>query len=147
MLGLFGLLLVMVVAIPLVFASEATPESASKISPKTYGEFVSEFNNITVENLKVKQSNKNDEFLLYVGRGTCPYCSAFVPKLYEAAIGTEEIYYLDTENKTQSLVDYLTEFEIEFVPYFVKFKGQNVIEVLDITDNISVSDIQNFINH
>lgn len=128
------------------FSATKSTSTVATESVKTYSDMVSDFKKISVEELVVKQ-NTDDIFVLYVGRESCPYCSAFVPKLYTANKNTDAIYYLDTEVKTDALVEYLKSYKIESVPYLAKFKGQETVNELAIPDNLTVKDIKEFLKN
>lgn len=134
----------------LIFSSKSSATKGTTTvtteSVKTYSDIVSDFKKISIEELVVKQNN-DDTFVLYVGRESCPYCSAFVPKLYIAKQNTEDIYYLDTEVKTAALVEYLESYKIESVPYLANFEGQEIVNELAITDNLTVKDIKGFLKN
>lgn len=41
-----------------------------------------------------------DEFILFIGRPTCPYCRRFEPKLTQVAKDNDlTVYYLNSENQ------------------------------------------------
>ena len=60
---------------------------------------------------------------IYFGRESCPYCPEFINSLYqylEKSDSTFEVYYIDTENKEETLIKLRNELNIEFVPTFLK---------------------------
>lgn len=53
--------------------------------------------------------NSEEDFIVFAGRKTCPYCQQFVPVLQEAAksFGVDTIYYIDITDSVND--DYLDE--------------------------------------
>lgn len=90
-----------------------------------------------------EQNTKN---YFYIGRDTCPYCSAFVPKLNEA-IKKENalVYYYDTAaarsddvNKLNELMDKL---DVTSVPALLKIENGKVVSRLgDYEDEEAIAE-------
>lgn len=130
-----------------VFSSKISSNTPAEttVTAKTYSEIASTFETVTVDELKAVQE-KDEIFFLYVGRETCPYCAIFVPKLDKATTEQNSIYYLDTENKTNELVEYLDSYKIESVPYLAKVNGREIVDELYISNELTVSTIKEFLN-
>ena len=116
-----------------------------------YDEAMSAFTEVDVDGIKRIQENGMD-FFLYVGRDSCLYCREFVPKLVEAFADLDmEIYYLDSidsyDNSSQELKDFRDLHGIELIPSFLRFEGSEVVEVLEISDGITIEEIAGFISH
>lgn len=80
--------------------------------------------------------------IIYVGRDTCPHCSAFAPKLIEAIQANPAlVYYYDTaaaraENadKMSALVDQLG---VSSVPALLKVENGQVVERLNDYESLT----------
>ncbi|WP_429968307.1 conjugal transfer protein TraF [Enterococcus sp. AZ046] len=91
---------------------------------KEYDENVAEFIVTTPKELEAKISDSKQNFFVYFGRSTCPYCREFVSELGPLAIDNGiTIYYLDTENtQTDSEIKNLRDnLEIATVPSLLHF--------------------------
>ncbi|MFG5531469.1 thioredoxin family protein [Enterococcus faecalis] len=59
-----------------------------------------------IEGKSLLESNGNEKKFIYFGRGTCPDCREFVPKLKKVSEKLNiEINYLDTDNITEDVGD------------------------------------------
>lgn len=114
----------------------------------SYEVLVKDFEIITVKEINKKISN-SDQFLLYIGRKTCPYCQIFVPKLHIAAEKENtKIYYLDTENinENDEIDLFLKSIQVQYVPNLIYFNSVNDNLFLEIdSENITVKEIHDFI--
>lgn len=93
-----------------------------------YENHVSSFSKVSAPTVEDKIQNKED-FILYIGRETCPECVHFVPVLSEVA-GSEKIkvLYLDSTNteKSKELKEFRDKYEIMYVPSLLIFKEGKV---------------------
>ena len=105
-----------------------------------YRDVVQWFRKVTPDELMAKQEAGQD-FCLYIGRGTCPYCRHFVQQLKKVKA---DFYYIDSENKTEPLSRFRIFYNIKYVPYFGYFKGGQQVKVLKITPQTTSDDIQAF---
>lgn len=87
---------------------------------------------------------------VYVGRDTCPHCSAFGPKLIEVI--QEEgilVYYYDTAaaraDDVEKLNELMNELDVSSVPALLKIENGEVVMRLDDYD--SKETISNFLNN
>ena len=68
------------------------------VLPKTYQEAVQYTKAINMKEMRSKLAN-GDEFVVYIGRESCPYCQKFVPNLALAIQKSHQtVYYLDSDS-------------------------------------------------
>lgn len=118
-----------------------------KNDPESYHEYVSYFENLTIDSLTKKIEN-NQSFTVYIGRDDCPYCQIFVPKLYEAMNSVNaEILYLDTNKETnvKALSDFTQEYNILYVPSLLKFEYSKMNALEIDSENITIEEIELFL--
>lgn len=102
-----------------------------------YNENTKDFIKVDVKTIEDKIKN-NELFLLYTGRGTCPWCVKLAPILNE--ISSENgilVYYLDSQNTETDLElkNFRELFKIKYVPSIDYFNNSNHSKVdFDITD-------------
>lgn len=83
-----------------------------------YSNNVKSFKKIDTKKFLMKVAN-SDNFFIYFGRATCPYCRDFVLELKEVAEDNQiNIFYLDTENTESNLElqKIREEYNVEYVP-------------------------------
>lgn len=127
-LGLIALLMVFT-----LFISACAPQKAqSKNSTtgdadvtadvKTYREAVETFEAVTLAEAKTKQAN-GDEFYLYIGGETCPYCVAFV-KDFKPVVDKHDlkVAYLDyyAQSEDEELNRFIDEHQMETIPAILR---------------------------
>lgn len=129
--------------------STSSVEEISELTPiqKRYQDSIKIFETDKTTEL----TTKDDSYFLYTGRITCPYCLAFVPKLYKANLLSENteitIKYLDSENEDDTGLEKIIESNnIQYVPHFSCYKEGTLIETMDVTDITTTEEIQEFIN-
>lgn len=125
---------------------DTLPLSAVEV---TYQDYVKTFDNITTNDLSAFDSN--DGYFLYTGRVTCPYCLSFVPELYSVSSKSSNddisIKYLNSENeKDLGLEEFREKYEIQYVPNFSYFEGDKLLETMNITNETTSVEIQQFID-
>lgn len=72
---------------------------------------------------------KGQNFILYIGRETCPECRVFAPILSEVAKDNNlKVLYLDSTDteKTKNLKDFRDKYNILYVPSLLISKGGNL---------------------
>lgn len=115
-----------------------------------YEESVEDFELVSPNDIIEKKSN-GDNFFLYIGRSTCPYCEIFAPKLKDASEDTESsIFYLNVENESQeNLTSILNDTEVTYVPALVYFESSNHKSSLEdfTSEDIEVSEISNYLEN
>ena len=111
---------------------------------------------VTVQEIYDMQ-DKGEEFYLFTGRDSCEKCVIFAEELaWIDASGNEKIYYLDSKksydeygDKEEDLKSFRDKYEIEWVPNFSCFAGEDLKATLEIddetTEGMSAEDIQKFI--
>jgi len=128
--------------------SDVSYEKKSEPDERDYDSYVSDFTLVTMSDVDTLLKEK-ESFVLYVGRGSCPYCQIFVPKLNEAYQNTGvKIYYLDSENSDSNpeLTKFRESFSIDYVPFLMRFDGENNYTVLDFSaEDVSVDVLIDFI--
>lgn len=83
---------------------------------------------------------KNKSMIVYVGRGTCPDCREFVPRLKSISKKLSvKIYYLDTENEEKANLNRLIKkININSIPTILNIqngKVQSIISYPQTTDS------------
>ena len=93
------------------------------ISPDSYKEAMTYVKKIRLSEVKDKINNK-ENFILYIGRESCPYCQKFAPKLAVAIQKTNQtVYYLDNDSKERKDITSLAhDMNIKTVPNLSSFK-------------------------
>lgn len=100
---------------------------------KPYSNATSKLTLISKEEVNKKILDSAD-FVIFVGRDTCPYCVDFAEKLNEInSMYTDTIYYLDTENFTQKDKALMDQLNIQYIPVLVKVvKGNSLLIDTDL---------------
>ena len=104
-----------------------------------YKNSVASFQNVKVKEIEEMQM-KGEDFYLYTGRETCPYCREFAPLLKDYAENHNlKIYYLNSEQyKTDvELIKFRETYEIPTVPSLIHFKGKEKVYEIDASSEIS----------
>jgi len=96
-----------------------------------YTYIVETFTNVSTSDIE-RMQEENQVFYLYVGRESCHYCQQFVTSIYPLVKEQNtKIYYLDSissyENSPQEIKFFRDKYSIESVPFFVIFKGENIV--------------------
>lgn len=128
----------------LVVVSLTTLSGCYTQKPETYEEFTDTFISVDAEEI----SNKEDQFILYTGRETCPYCQVFVPKLYEASKNSKnDIYYLDVEDSDLEIISILEKYNIQYVPDLTIIYKDSIVDKLETnSEDITSEEILQFID-
>lgn len=119
------------------------------ITESEYVELAEDFSAIHIDDINEKIDNE-ENFNLYLGRKTCPYCRMFAPKLHTAMENNcSDLYYLDVENEDQhaEIKVFLIANNIQYVPSLLTFDNDGTVETLDIdSQNITVEEIYTFLD-
>lgn len=98
-----------------------------------YRESIKKFVSTTVEKINEKLNN-NEDFILYIGRETCPFCRRFVKKL-DALVDEKgwKIFYINSidPNQTDEIAKFRSTHNIPTVPGFMVHKNGNAEVVCD----------------
>ena len=98
-----------------------------------YRESIKKFVSTTVEKINEKLNN-NEDFILYIGRETCPFCRRFVKKL-DALVDEKgwKIFYINSidPNQTDEIAEFRSTHNIPTVPGFMVHKNGNAEVVCD----------------
>lgn len=105
------------------------------------------YTTISLAELQEKMATDED-FFLYVGRPTCPYCEIFLPKLEEAIQETgTPVYYLNTdlESDTTAINSFLVGQQVQTVPHLAYYHGQEKVTYLEKGSEASSEEIKQFL--
>lgn len=120
----------------------------TKDDVEEYQEAVSHFQTITIDSLEEKRQSQQ-EFYLFIGTETCPYCRIFAPKLAQSAeTSNKTIFYLDS-SANKNIQDYLISKNISTIPkiyFFDRNNNRKTIEDLD-SESITTDEIINFLEN
>lgn len=91
---------------------------ACQPSQEAKSEVITSTQSISLEEVEEKIHSRED-FYLYVGRPTCPYCQKFFPNLEKAIQDTQvSVYYLNTDEESSDPVkSFVSSQNIETVPH------------------------------
>lgn len=119
--------------------------SQPAVAESDYAKAVKDFQEISIEDLEEKLGTDED-FILYIGRETCPYCRAFVPKLHQAAKETEiPVLYIDSEeDPTGQLEQFRKASGIETVPSLLYIEGGKAVSILQKGSQATIEEIEQF---
>lgn len=97
-------------------------------SKDEYQKSIQTFDIVGISDIENKVKNDQD-FILYIGRETCPDCRDFAPILSEVAKDNDlEVLYLDSTDteKTKNLKDFRDKYNILYVPSLLISKDGNL---------------------
>lgn len=116
------------------------------ITPNTYQEAMTYVKKIHLSEVQEKIDNKED-FLLYIGRESCPYCQKFAPKLAVAIQKTNQtVYYLDNDSKERKdITAFAHDMNIKTVPNLSSFKKGSKENYLTKGSKSSIDEIINLL--
>ncbi|HFI0293542.1 TPA: thioredoxin [Streptococcus suis] len=130
------------------YQKTTTKETLTKSSSITTSSQTSQsYIAISLAELQEKMTTAED-FFLYVGRPTCPYCESFLPKLEEAIQESSTIvYYLDTDSESDvsALTNFLTDQEVETVPHLAYYQSNKKAAHLEKGSEASIEEIIEFL--
>lgn len=100
--------------------------------------------------ISVKEANAQlqtaDNFILFIGRPTCPYCRRFEPKLTQVAKDNQlTVHFLNSENQDSDTQELRTTYDVPTVPGLLVAKSGHVKVVCD--SSLSEEAILDFITH
>ncbi|MFS9247488.1 thioredoxin domain-containing protein [Streptococcus sp. HMSC072G04] len=101
---------------------------------------------IHLSEVQEKIDNKED-FLLYIGRESCPYCQKFAPKLAVAIQKTNQtVYYLDNDSKERKdITAFAHDMNIKTVPNLSSFKKGSKENYLKKGSKSSIEEIMDLL--
>ena len=106
------------------------------ITPDSYKEAMTYVKKIRLSEVKDKINNK-ENFILYIGRESCPYCQKFAPKLAVAIQKTNQtVYYLDNDSKERKDIttSFAHDMNIKTVPNLSSFKKGSKSSIEEIME-------------
>ena len=112
-----------------------------------FKEKVSQLKQVTPEEVN-EFKNSEDKHLVFIGRPTCGFCRAFLPKLLSvASVLNEELYFLDSaETATDDTLSALRdEVGAATVPSLVYFGGDSAYNNLHADSAMSEEEITKII--
>ena len=115
----------------------------------SYEANVSQYKEVRID--QIENIKKGD--IIYVGRKTCPSCSAFVPRLRDSVkkskINIQKIYYLniDKEKKLEplKLKKFIFKNNIKSIPTIIVKNKNNKFLIKSFSGNANEKEIDNFI--
>ena len=116
------------------------------ITPNTYQEAMTYVKKIHLSEVQEKIDNKED-FILYIGRESCPYCQKFAPKLAVAIQKTNQtVYYLDNDSKERKdITAFAHDMNIKTVPNLSSFIKGSKENYLKKGSKSSIEEIMDFL--
>nr|WP_205397174.1 thioredoxin domain-containing protein [Streptococcus lutetiensis] len=107
--------------------------------------FAENFTTISVAAAK-EQLQTADEFILFIGRPTCPFCQRFEPMLSHVAKDNQlDVYYINSEQVTAELEELRSTYKVATVPGLLVAKTGHVKVVCD--SSLSEEAILDFIKN
>lgn len=97
-------------------------------SKDEYQKSIQTFDMVCISDIENKVK-KDQDFILYIGRETCPDCRDFAPVLSEVAKDNDlKVLYLDSTDteKTKNLKDFRDKYNILYVPSLLISKDGNL---------------------
>lgn len=118
------------------------------ITPDSYKEAITYVKKIPLSKVQEKINNKED-FILFIGRESCPYCQKFAPKLAVAIQKTNQtVYYLDNDSKERKdITSFAHDMNIKTVPNLSSFKKGSKEIYLTKGSKSSIDEIMDFLTH
>jgi len=117
------------------------------ITPTSYKEAIQYVKKVSLSDIRSKIKNKED-FTLFIGRESCPFCEKFAPKL---AIAIQKnyktIYYLDNDSsERKEITSFAHELDVKTVPSLSNFINGSKVNQLDKGSKANVEEILDFIS-
>ena len=118
------------------------------IIPGSYKEAMTYVKKIHLSEVQEKINNKED-FVLYIGRESCPYCQKFAPKLAVAIQKTNQtVYYLDNDSKERKdITSFAHDMNIKTVPNLSSFKKGSKETYLTKGSKSNIDEIMDLLTH
>jgi possible thiol-disulfide isomerase and thioredoxin len=116
------------------------------ITPDSYKEAMTYVKKIPLSEVQEKINNKED-FILYIGRESCPYCQKFAPKLAVAIQKTNQtVYYLDNDSKERKdITAFAHDMNVKTVPNLSTFKKGSKENYLKKGSKSSIEEIMDLL--
>lgn len=121
-------------------------DSVTRPQESDYAQAVKAYQKISMDQLEEKVEAQED-FLLYIGRETCPYCQTFVPKLTEAVEETHvTVYYVDSEKDPDGRIQaFRQENGLKTVPSLTYYRSGQLAGLLRKGSQASMAEIKDFL--
>ena len=88
----------------------------------------------TNENQIIEKMSDHDNFLLYIGRDSCPDCQNFYPDFEKEVLNSDStVFTFDTEvptSKKGEMREFIHSLGIEEIPSVIVFKNGSVVDVM-----------------
>lgn len=105
---------------PLLFASLVIASCASNT------------NNVFDEILPSELVQQNADALVFFGEDNCSSCMLLNARIKEVLESQEqEVYYIELSSLSQAEENYLSQYDIEYTPYFVELRNGEIINEFD----------------
>ena len=116
------------------------------IIPDSYKEAMTYVKKIHLSEVQEKIARKED-FILYIGRESCPYCQKFAPKLAVAIQKTNQtVYYLDNDSKERKdITAFAHDMNVKTVPNLSTFKKGSKENYLKKGSKSSIEEIMDLL--
>ena len=115
------------------------------VSEEAYLENIKSFEKVSMKDINSKKDSEN--FYLYMGRETCPYCrdiSAVLKEIKEEK--NLKIYYIDTSEDDEELDKFIKDTSLEYIPAFYSNKD-GVLNKLEVNSPYLKEDILKLIEN
>lgn len=107
--------------------------------------YINDFTTVTVAQAKDLLTAKKGD-VLFIGRGTCPFCNRFAPKLHAVAKDKGlKIYFLDSSQNSAELSELREHYNVLTVPGLLVAKENGVDVRCD--SSMSEEEIFHFIHN
>ncbi|HEM4128848.1 TPA: thioredoxin family protein [Streptococcus suis] len=119
---------------------------ACKPSQEAKSEVITSTQSISLEEVEEKIRSRED-FYLYVGRPTCPYCQKFFPNLEKAIQDTQvPVYYLNTDEESSDPVkSFVSSQNIQTVPHLTFYQNGEKQTYLEKGSQTPLEEIEQFL--
>ena len=138
-------LLIVGIVLPLLFTIW---KFSQPVIHKTYQEAVRYTKAINMKDMRSKLAN-GDEFVVYIGRESCPYCQKFVPNLALAIQKSHQtVYYLDSaSDEKDEITAFAKEMDIQTVPNLSVYQNGSKSRYLEQGSCASLEEILSFLKY
>ncbi|MBM7635450.1 hypothetical protein [Streptococcus saliviloxodontae] len=133
-----------------VSATNSSSSDTTVQQEKHYTKLVEQSKLIEIDETKLQELEQGaTPFVLYMGRPTCPYCRAFLPKLVKALKNSQTtVYYIDSQKHSgQTLQAFRDRYDLPYVPNLAVYQNQQQTKKLDSTSRATVAKLTSFLSH
>ncbi|WP_025197330.1 thioredoxin domain-containing protein [Streptococcus agalactiae] len=118
------------------------------ISQQQYQHMITNSDLIAITDKALVSKSQQSEATIFIGRQTCQYCRAFLPKLLKSkATLHSKIYYLDSQNyKGKRLKSFFKKHHITTVPNLAHYQRGKMTKYLVQGSQATPQQIQTFLS-